>query len=72
MIFKFKPKFYKKMPKPTVVKPWTRQDCINSAKTQLTINNMSCGTNPSAPNAHCLQKTHTIYQKQMNQCNARR
>jgi hypothetical protein len=58
-----------KMNKPTVIKQYTKQNCQQSARTQLTRNNLSCGTNPNPSNAHCLQKANTIYQKQMDKCN---
>lgn len=53
----------------SIVKPWTKQDCIHSAQHQLTSNNMAYSVNPKPANAHCLQKANAVYQKQVNQCN---
>lgn len=51
-----------------VLKPWTRNDCINGAKQQLLRNNMSCGTNPSPVNAHCIRKNINTYNSTVKNC----
>ena len=60
------------MPKPTIIKAYTKKDCESSARQQLIRNNMSCGTNPNPVNAHCYRKADAIYRKQMDKCNGLR
>lgn len=54
------------------LKPWTKQDCINSAQHTLVRNNMNCDTDPDPKNAMCYQKNNTTYQQQMDKCRTRR
>lgn len=54
--------------RPTIIKPYTQQDCRRSAQTQLTRNKLACNVDPDPNNAHCYRQADTIYQKQMNTC----